>query len=298
VYLKGITLLTFGWVGCFFLGSSLHVRPAAGQTSANGCQVANNQVTALELQIERDQAAIRSLGFSQQASDIEQWMQLSEQARTKFMSTALDMLVANAIEGVKAGGSLNPPSANIAISKLRAVGIDSVTLNDAIRRVGSTPGKPPAAKDILFILNSLQKLKDSYEISKTKRSDLNSILEALSTVLGWVETDSQLGYMATDLQFTTSSVYNNLTRRVSLEQINKLTSLAEKDLQSLKLLSEQLRTDVRKQNAARASLAECQSHNEGPDYCAAVCANGPNIVCSVGCPGWNANNKSTSKPTN
>ena len=144
---------------------------------------------------------------------------------------------------MKWGGSLNPPKANKAISTLRASGIDLEPLNSAIRCLGATPGKPPTPENIRAFLDGLQKGRDFVSLEQTGR-DRESQLKALGTVLGWFEKDPQLSLLASDVEFTTASVYNNAAQRVSEHQIDALTKLTEEQLRALGEITRLLRTDV------------------------------------------------------
>jgi hypothetical protein len=201
------------------------------------------KVRDLQSRIEKDKNAIRALHVNAIADGIEEWQTLSEKARADLMSQAFDMILVNAQVAMKAGGSLNPPSANKAISKLKSVGIDIDKLNAAIRKLAATPGKPPRAEDINAVLEGMSRGKDLASMAKAE-GDTASRLEALSTVLGWYQTSPALAYLATDLSFTTASIYNNLTMRESRSQIDQLTTLSEEDLRSLKTLSKLLQDDV------------------------------------------------------
>ena len=243
---------------CLLVG----VRTISAQTDAGSCSAPGVSATSLQLKIDRDKAAIQSLGFGQRSADIEGWALLAGDARKKFMRDTFDMLLASANASVAAGGSLSPPSANTAISELRAAHIDFGPLNDAIRRLAATPGKPARAKEIIDFLDALQRAKDSPGVARTivEGKDSQAVLEVLSKVLGWAKIDPKLSLLAADLQFTTSSIYNNVARRVSRDQVDKLTTLNEKDLQNLKRLSIQLTTDVRSRNA----LIACSARSETP----------------------------------
>jgi hypothetical protein len=211
-------------------------------------------MAALQVTIDRDLAAIHSLGFGDRSADIDEWERLSESAREKFMSSTFDMLLQSAISGVQSGGSLNPPTANSVISKLRSAGIDVGPLNSALHRLASERGKPAKAKDVSEFLKAIGIAKDNYEIRRSGLNDWPDKLEAFSSVLGWFETDSRFAMLAADLKFTTYAIYDNAASRVSSTQIDKLTALSEKDLRSMRILSAQLMNDVRERNEIKGNL--------------------------------------------
>jgi hypothetical protein len=234
---------------------------ATAQTDTGSCSGGGADVASLQLKIKTGLTTIQSLGFGQKAVDMDAWTKLAGEARTKLMSDTLDMLLASAGAGAAAGGSLSPPSANSAISELRAAHIDFAPLNNIIRKVAATPGKPARANEVREFLGAVQRAKDSSQLAN-KDVNRESALEALSKVLGWFETDPRLALLAADLQFTTSAIYDDAASRVSRDQIDKLTTLTEKDLQSLKRLSDQLAADVRARNALLACMARSKTPSE------------------------------------
>jgi hypothetical protein len=217
-------------------------------------------VQTLQVQIKRDQEAIRRLGFGQMVQGIQDWQDLAKDARAGFESDALDMLLASA-KGANTGiGSLNPPRANAIVSQLRAAGIDSEPLYQAIRNLAVTPGKAAKARYLNNVINGISNVKNGITLNQNLgKGDIESQLEVLSAVLGMLETNVELAYLATDLKFTTSSIYNNATRRLASGGIEKLSSLTEKDLQSLKNLSDVLRTHVSQLGEMQRRLASLSS---------------------------------------
>jgi hypothetical protein len=177
-------------------------------------------VETLQAQVKRDQEAIQRLGFGQIGQSVQDWQDLAKDARASFESDALDMLLAS-IKSANTGiGSLNPPRANAIVSQLRAAGIDSEPLNQAIRSLASTPGKAGKARYLNDVINGISNVKSGITVKQNLgKSDLESQLEVLSTLVGMLETNSELAYLATDLKFTTSSIYNNATRRLNLSDV-------------------------------------------------------------------------------
>lgn len=246
-------------VVCCLLASLATTGRLLAQGPAGGCEGAQAQVRLLQANVGRDQRTIRSLGFEKTATDIEEWQKLTENAKAHLMSDAFDLLLASARKSISAAGSLSPPSASRAISRLRGAGINSGPLNQVIREIAGTPSKPIVTKDMIDFLDAVGKVKEGVSLAATA-NDQESRLEALSTVLGWFQTNPTLALLAADLTFTTSSIYNNAARRVGQDQIDQLTRLNERGLKSVKLLSEKLRTDVAKLNAAKQqSMKSCNT---------------------------------------
>lgn len=103
------------------------------------------------------------------------------------------------------------------------------------------------------------KLRDTTEMLKGLREGgRDAKLEAVATVLGGAQTSPQLSLLVSDLRFTTASVYNNAARRVSQNEIERLTALNESQLKSLQKLSHLLAEHVEQLNQTKQQLAELQ----------------------------------------
>jgi hypothetical protein len=215
---------------------------------------ANQRAQELQLKIERDKLAIRNLHAGGVADGVEEWTKLSEDAKAKLRSDTFNLLLVAVQPAIKAAGSLTPPQANRAISQLRAAGIDVAPLNASIRALAATGGKPAKAAAVNQLLDNLSQIKDTYSVATTKDS---VALEAMSVLLSWLLQDMNptLSVLTADLQFTTSSIYNNAARRVSQHQIEQLSRLSETDLKALKTLSTQLQRDVEEFKSTQQQLA-------------------------------------------
>src|SRR4051812_27047721 len=77
-----------------------------GQTAAVTCSGAEARVRSAQLAVDRDQKTVRSLGFEKRVEEVNDWQQLSADARSQFMSDTLDGLLAVAAKGNKWAGSL------------------------------------------------------------------------------------------------------------------------------------------------------------------------------------------------
>lgn len=207
--------------------------------------------------VERDQQAVRTLGFEKNVQEIEDWESLSEEAKVQFDEEARDDVLSSFLDTAQVSTdwikSLNPPKANKIISELHSAGIDSPSFNAALRRVAATAGKPKIAKDVKDLLDSFKRLKDIAAMQPLGTA--NSRLEALGTALGWLLNDPRLDLLVSDVRFATSSVYNNFARRVSQGQVAQITKLTEQELQDLKRIHGMLVSDVASLKSAQDQLA-------------------------------------------
>jgi hypothetical protein len=230
--------------------------PRHAQAASTACDSARANIGSLQAKVAQDQEAIRRLGFSQQAANTQEWQNLSEEARVQLMSDAVGGLLAAAQKANSWAGSLGPPTANKAISRLRSAGINNDLLNQAIRQLGATPGKPAVAAEIKDFLNGISITKDSAMLAAAPM-DREAKLTALSDVLSYFETNPTLALLAADLATTTSLIYYGYVQHKGSAVVDQLTNLSEADLRSLKRLSAQLTNDVKALNTLKLASANC-----------------------------------------
>jgi hypothetical protein len=203
------------------------------------------------------QAAIGRLGLERRAEDFEEWEGLSRAAQEEFEKNTLDALITTALEGAKvslaAAGSLNPFTAQKMIGKLKAAGVNDPRLFEAIRKLSRVQDKSQRAAAVGEALERLNRLRESAEAARaitaaakgpSAEARTDATLEAIATVLGWANKQPALALLVADIKFATYSVYNNVTRRVSLEQVKQLTELTEAQLADLKILTGRVKETV------------------------------------------------------
>ena len=221
----------------------------------------------LKARIARDQEAIRRLGFKSRAEDFEEWERLSDEARKQFEEQALasmaDLLFGAASDANKAvitgAGALNTFSSRKLIGRLKQKGISNERLFRSIREVGATKGKPARAKAAKDLIEIVEKEGDLFNIAQEingNPGDVRTAAEAATTLLSWGLEGPLAGVFASDVQFMYASLYNNAARRVSAENIERLTRMTEQELRDLNDLTLVLKRHVKELQAAREKLAK------------------------------------------
>ncbi len=232
----------------------------------NGIVDAEVSIHELKARIDRDQEAIRRLGFESRADDFQEWEKLADEARSQFEEQALaslvDLLFAGASDANKAvitgAGRLNTFSSQKLIGRLNKKGIRNERLFRVIREIGATKGKPARAKAAKELIEVVEKEGDLFNIGQEingNPGDIRTAAEAATTILSWGLEGPLAGVFASDVQFMFSSLYNNFTRRMSLNNIERLTMLTERQLGDLNALTGVLKRHVRELQAARENLA-------------------------------------------
>lgn len=222
-------------------------------------------INELKTRIARDQEAIRRLGFSSRAEDFQEWEKLADEARGQFEEQALssitDLLFAGAADANKAviagTGRLNTFSSQKLIGRLKEKGISDERVLNVIREIGAAKGKPARAKATKELIELVEKKGDLFNISQQindNPGDIKTAAEAATTILSWGLQGPLAGVFASDVQFMYASLYNNLTRRMSMENIARLTTLTEQQLKNLSVLTGVLKKHASELQAARENL--------------------------------------------
>ncbi|MGO9402713.1 MAG: hypothetical protein ACLPVW_04485 [Terriglobales bacterium] len=221
------------------------------------------RIAELRKQIQLDQTAIRNLGFAQRAPEFEEWQGLAADSQKQFEEESREALIDFGLEGLSktAGviGAWNPAKANKMIARLQQAGITDPYALEAIRALGNLRGKPASAKEVKALIETIDKVRDLAAIDKNLGEETRAArLDAIATVVGWAQTSPELSLLVADLKFTSASLYNNAARRVSQNEVERLTALNESQLKALQKLSGVLSKHVDQLNEAKQQLAQLQ----------------------------------------
>lgn len=231
-------------------------------------------VNRLTAAVARDQHAVRNLGVDKTAEQVDEWVdwassairerneQWQEGLKESAQAILEDNLQAASDHVLDAVGSLNPPTANRLISRLRNAGVGDTLLFDAIRTVAYTPNKPEKARAAKEIIERLSQLKTVWDLEDLDLSTESAKWKAGADVISLFVIDRRLqliGNLALqDLRFAFYSVSANVQNRISLSQIERLSTLTAVQLQALKVLSRRMVSDVQELRAAKKELASAE----------------------------------------
>ena len=192
--------------------------------------------------------SLKDLNLEKRAEDLskdfEEWGKLADETKVEWEREILKTLLGlakQAVEvlaiesmvwGTKAGTkvitSLNPPEANRWITWLKSVGLNDPQLFDAIRQVAYTSGKPEMRPAINYLLDLVGKYTHLVITNETK-TDSTEVLASITGLAGW-----EFRFLTYELDFTALCIYDNISMRIDLAKINRLTKLNEDQLKSLK----------------------------------------------------------------
>ena len=200
------------------------------------------RILELDDKIQQDQQAIRNLGFDKRAADFEQWVDLSQEAKSRFEEQVKEVLIDRIVGAVQGGllaGFENMDRARVErwIEFLERQNPRPVELISLLKPLGGSLDRALLSERARRLVAYLE---ISYATARARTRD-EKLKVALMTVC---EVFPQAAYRAACEAFrdtssiTFAAVNNNITRRVAFHQIDRITTMTEQQLQSLKTLSE------------------------------------------------------------
>jgi len=214
-----------------------------------------NHIKKLNEQIERDKKVLQSFDFESIARNIEEWQNLSIEAQKELKDTFFGEITNLALSGLQIGakeiGSMGTGQGNKVIGYLQKHHIDVTELNNAIRQVAHTKGKPAMAEKFNDAIDKISKIIDTYQIGSDLKNmnrrpvgnltdEINSTLEILATAMGMLNGDTKLSILVSEAKIFCAALYNNVARRISIKNIERLTKLTEDQLKAQKIVIELL----------------------------------------------------------
>ena len=196
--------------------------------------------------------ALRNLGVGKHAeniaADMQEWVRLSREAQKYFHEQASEALYEAGIaifrEGLAKGirkyyGSLNPPKANAMITKLKSLGVEDwvpTGVHQAffriVRDIAAHPGKPIESHKVKELIEGADKVRRAFKASHASQE--GEVAEALIHTLSIGLSDPKLEILAAEFRVTISALYRNAALNATRYQIERLNSLSEADLKTLK----------------------------------------------------------------
>lgn len=208
----------------------------------------------LELLIARDMQAIRRLGFARRAEDFEAWERLSAKARDEFWaevrSELTEIIVDKSRDKLLQGfkhfderkgdrwiafleSQENPPPPE---------------LIEAIRRVSRMRSKGKAAYDAKYIVDGIEKLNKARG-AKDLKTGAPVLLDLVCDAVPQRPFNRPCKYFRTAAKLTLASLYNNATRRVARAEVERMTTLNERQLHHLNRLHKLMAKHVKELNS-------------------------------------------------
>lgn len=209
----------------------------------------------LDAQIASDAEAIRRLGFARRAEDFAAWDQLATDAKREFegeVSDAITGAVVDKAQGkiLDAFKSFDEASAAKLVARLRAAHptAGANELYNLIERIGRVADKAAIAADAEEVLKRIDQLQ---AIAQTPDDRIATAQLAASLMEGLIE-DPRLKFLISEVKITSASLYNNASRRVAANEVDRLTTMTEDQLRALNKLQALMVRHV----AERAQVAQ------------------------------------------
>lgn len=206
------------------------------------------RIQELTTKIERDLQAIRNLGFDRRESDFVAWDILAATAKGDFESQVVDVVTDVAVDKVRGKllasfKAFDPAKANTLVTWIRAQAFkpEPKELIAKLEKLGRSANKDMLAADAELIVQEIERWQAGLESS----DDPIAAAAVVATILESAVDDPRLKILVTEIKLTTASLYNNATRRVALNEVERLTDLTEKQLGALHALQRQLVRDIK-----------------------------------------------------
>lgn len=233
---------------------------AAFNRNADRYDALQRNIQAVRDRIALDQRAVTMHGFAKQAQDFEDWVNLSADAKKEFEDSVVSGAIDSSLMGVKLGTTRLATFSNSKVKKViegaKALGMEDSLFFDALRACESAKSRKAAAKAIGEAMERLKKTKDTYQMAKDR-----SGLKATAAVLGWCIEDPKLSLLVTETDIAIAALFNNATRRVSVNQIEALNKLTEDELKGIKAVSGVLKEHVRQLQSLKVQLGQLSGCN-------------------------------------
>lgn len=259
------------WVSLTHVGLAMSVivialamgagRAAAAPVGPATCTTESENVRRLEAQLAQHVRAVRNLGMPTTAQTAEQWQEITEEdregARRYFFDGVQEASFALADGAVQQLGSLNPWNVNPVITRLRATGLSTPPIEAALRGIAGLPGKPLVRTGLKVKLKVLEVAVDGARW-EARPTSLETKLEAIKMVLGWLPQGVQGGFVIGGADFIVSLIYSGRGQLVDRPAINRLVRVSEQQQRGLAQISMLMQRTVRELKTARQALKTCE----------------------------------------
>jgi hypothetical protein len=214
-----------------------------------------SEIDRSRARIKDDQKNFQRLGLATVSDAFDTWETLADDRRRDLEKGTILSALTLGLQAIKLAslpiGGFTPPQANSLIARLRAKGITEPFLEEGIRKVAMTSGKPETAKNV-------RDLADTIDHAVTRGGALVSLsngqLEALAT-LPAVFLKSPDAIAAEALGETVVNfVFAEKAFGVIAPDLNGVLDLPDRELANVQRLSASIRTGVDHLNDAKRKL--------------------------------------------
>jgi hypothetical protein len=252
-------------------------RPTTSITTKDNCQKAREhvetQIATVKEQIQQDQRAIQRMNplFANAKQQLEDWQKLSEDAQKDAAAKALKFISDLFFDGFQAGiekglsktaGTVYPINVGDLVKKYN---IKNQKYIDHLYELAQINIQDPLwEKKVGRVVQGIQSTFDTIDLKNKDKADWGEIITIASdvlplflkaTVLNKHPSLKLLGLFATEFDAMLASIYDNVAERVSLSRIEAISSLAEKELEAIRALMNQLNKDIQRLKGAQETLA-------------------------------------------
>jgi hypothetical protein len=214
----------------------------------------NQAIADLHNKIMVDESALKRAQSIASTSGVDDWLNLSQDARAKLVKQTIDSLL-----------DLASDAAEKAIK--RGEKIDQINVDDVIEKYGLDG---TSAADALYNLaaknrnDPLWGARMRLDIKVLDTGRTLAFLDNLGSLIKYLLFQTPVlkpyALLASDVEFTTASIYNNITRQVGLYELKRLAAQSEEQLNNIQNYNQVLRKHVAELNARKWQIASCSAN--------------------------------------
>lgn len=215
----------------------------------------------LTASLDKDAEAIRNLGFARRAEDFAEWEKLGADAKAQFAKEVIDAAtdqIAGKVSDhlLESFSHFDAAKAGRWVKLLEKVEPRPTELIRLIRKVGDLPDKARAVEDAAKIVQGIERLQQAF--TAETREDLLLLGMDLFCDVVPAASEASCNAFKTVGKLTVASLYNNVARRVAINEVERLTTMTEGQLRALAKINELMVKHVKERNEVRAKLKELE----------------------------------------
>ena len=215
----------------------------------------HGEIDRTRARIRQDQTNLRRLGLPTVQNAFETWEKLTDDERRQLWKGTLLSALTVSLEAVKTAsrpiGSFTPPQANALITRLRAKGITEPFLEEAIRKVAMTSGKPEMMKNVRDLADAIgQGLKTGSALADLSDGQLEALITLPAAFLKSPEAIATEALGETIVNF----VFAEKALGVITPDLNGVLALPDRELANIQRLSAAVTRNVDRLNDAKRQL--------------------------------------------
>jgi tetratricopeptide (TPR) repeat protein len=233
-------------------------RRTFGDPESASDQAVREKIAVLDEKIERDLQAIRNLGLGRNVSDFHAWARLAYFEKRAFedeVDEAVGELSSDLVKGALLNRLKTFDRATAArwSNKIESLNLDPkpTALLERLKAFAEGTSQQLGG-DADILVKEIDAFTKMYEGHEKKKETLKVVADLLEVFVD----DPKLKILLAEIKVAAAALFNNATRRVALHEVERLTTMTEKELKALAPLQRVLTKHVKERAELKAILQE------------------------------------------